>query len=408
MELRQYQIEIANKANEILNKLNIVYLVCEVRTGKTLMALETAKLFGANKVLFLTKKKAIQSILSDYKALNYNYDITVVNNESVHLIKDMYDLIISDEHHRNGAFPKPNNATKIIKEKFSHLPMIFLSGTPTPESYSQIYHQFWLSKYSPFKEYINFYKWANIFVNVKKKYLGYAVVNDYTDANQNKIKKIIDKYLITFTQEQAGFKTNVQETILEVKMLPITYSITKTLKKDNVYYGKNDLILGETAVKLMNKLHQLYSGTCILESGKGIIIDNSKLVFINEKFKNNKIAIFYKFQQELEMIKEFYKDTICFDLDTFDTTDKNIALQIVSGREGISLKNADYLIYLTPDYSATSYWQSRDRLTTMDRKENNVFWIFAKKGIENHIYKSIMNKKNYTLSQFKKDYHVRK
>lgn len=408
MELRQYQIEIANKANEILNKLNIVYLVCEVRTGKTLMALETAKLFGANKVLFLTKKKAIQSILSDYKALNYNYDITVVNNESVHLIKDMYDLIISDEHHRNGAFPKANNATKTIKEKFGHLPMVFLSGTPTPESYSQIYHQFWLSKYSPFKEYINFYKWANIFVNVKKKFLGYAEVNDYTDANQNKIKKVTDKYMITFTQEQAGFKTEVKETILEVEMKQIIYNIAKTLKKDNVYYGNNDFILGETAVKLMSKLHQLYSGTCILESGKGIIIDNSKLVFINEKFKNNKIAIFYKFQQELEMIKEFYKDTICFDLDTFDTTDKNIALQIVSGREGISLKNADYLVYLTPDYSATSYWQSRDRLTTMDRTENNVFWIFAKEGIENHIYKSIMNKKNYTLSQFKKDYYVRK
>ena len=104
------------------------------------------------------------------------------------------------------------------------------------------------------------------------------------------------------------------------------------------------------------------------------------------------------------MIKYFYKDAICFDLETFDSTNKNIALQIVSGREGISLKNADYLIYLTPDYSATSYWQSRDRLTTMDRKENNVFWIFAKGGIESYIYKSIMAKKNYTLSQFKKDY----
>lgn len=405
MKLRQYQIEIAKKANEILKELNIVYLVCEVRTGKTLMALETAKLFGANKVLFLTKKKAIQSILSDFKALNYNYDITVVNNESVHLIKDMYDLIISDEHHRNGAFPKPNNATKIIKEKFNHLPMIFLSGTPTPESYSQIYHQFWLSKYSPFKEYINFYKWANIFVNVKKKYLGYAEVNDYTDANQDKIKKLIDKYLITFTQEQAGFKTNVQETILEVEMLPITYSITKTLKKDNVYQGKNDLILGETAVKLMNKLHQLYSGTCILESGKGIILDNSKLIFINEKFKNNKIAIFYKFNQELQMIKEFYKDNICFDLETFDSTDKNIACQLQSFREGVSLKNADYIIFLNIEHSAITYFQAKDRMTTMERKANEVFYIFARGGIENHIYKSIMNKKNYTLSQFKKDYN---
>lgn len=408
MELRQYQIEIANKANEILKELRIVYLCCEVRTGKTLMALETAKLFGANKVLFLTKKKAIQSILSDFKALNYNYELTVINNESVHLIKDKYDLIISDEHHRNGAFPKPNNATKIIKEKFAYFPMIFLSGTPTPESYSQIYHQFWLSSYTPFKLYTNFYKWAKDYVDVKKKYLGYAEVNDYTDANQEKIKKTIDKYIITFTQEQAGFKTEVKETILEVEMLPTTYKIANTLKKDGIYHGKNDFILAETGVKLMNKLHQLYSGTCILESGNGFIIDESKLKFIHEKFKDNKIAIFYKFKMELEMITDFYGENVCFDLDTFDKTNKNIALQIVSGREGISLKNADYLVYLTPDYSATSYWQSRDRLTTMDRKENNVFWIFAKGGIENYIYKSIMSKKNYTLSQFKKDYHVRK
>jgi len=403
MELRQYQTEIANKANEILKELNIVYLCCEVRTGKTLMALETAKLFGANKVLFLTKKKAINSILSDFKALNYNYELTVANNESVHLIKDKYDLIISDEHHRNGAFPKPNKATKIIKEKFSNLPFIFLSGTPTPESYSQIYHQFWLSKHTPFKNYINFYKWVKDFVNVKQKHLGYGVINDYTDANQEKIKSITDKYMITFTQEDAGFKTNVKETILEVEMLPVIYKIAKELKKNNLYQGKNDLILADTAVKLMSKLHQLYSGTVILESGNGIILDDSKLVFINEKFKYNKIAIFYKFQQELEMIKLFYQDNICFDLETFDNTNKNIALQIVSGREGISLKNADYLIYLTPDFSATSYWQSRDRLTTMDRKENNIFWIFAKGGIESSIYKSIMAKKNYTLSQFKKD-----
>jgi superfamily II DNA or RNA helicase len=402
MELRQYQKELSYKGYEILKKLRIVYYAMEVRTGKTLTALETAKLYGSKKVLFLTKKKAINSILSDFKALNYNYELTVVNNESVHLIKDKYDLIISDEHHRNGAFPKPNNATKIIKEKFAYLPMIFLSGTPTPESYSQIYHQFWLSSYTPFKEYVNFYKWAKDYVNVKKKYLGYAEVNDYSDAYQDRIKKITDKFMITFTQEQAGFKTNVIETFLEVEMKPITYNIANSLKKNNLFEGSNDLILADTSVKLMSKLHQIYSGTVILESGKGIVLDNSKLKFINEKFQNNKIAIFYKFQMELEMIKDFYSDKVCFDLETFDATDKNIALQIVSGREGISLKKADYLVYLTPDYSATSYWQSRDRLTTMDRKENNVFWIFAKGGIENYIYKAISNKKNFTKSYFTK------
>jgi hypothetical protein len=405
MKLRDYQIEIANQANEKLNKYGLVYLVCEVRTGKTLMALETAKLFGAKKVLFLTKKKAIESILSDFNALKYQYDITVVNNESVHLIKDKYDLVISDEHHRNGAFPKPNGATKIIKEKFAHLPMIFLSGTPTPESYSQIYHQFWLSNYTPFKDYVNFYKWAKDYVNVKKKYLGYAEVNDYSAAYKDRIDKMVSKYIITFTQEQAGFSTTVNENILKVKMKPITYKITDILKKDNIFIGKNDLIIADSGAKLMSKLHQLYSGTCILDGGAAITIDNSKTEFIKEKFKSNKIAIFYKFQQELEMLKDTFKENLCFDLQEFDNSNKNIACQVLSFREGISLKNADYLVYLNIDYSAVTYWQSRDRMTTIDRKENNIYWVFSEGGIEQQIYKSVMNKKNFTLSIFKKENH---
>ena len=409
MELRQYQTEISQKGAEVLQKLKIVYLAMEVRCGKTLTSLEIAKLSGAKKVLFLTKKKAISSIEKDYFSFGYSdhFKMLIINNESLHLVTEKYDLLISDEHHRNGAFPKPNNGTKAIKEKYSQLPMIFLSGTPTPESFSQIYHQFWLSNNTPFKEYNNFYKWAKDYVNVKKKFLGYAEVNDYSEAYQEKIKKVVNKYMITFTQEQAGFTTSVKESIIEIEMLPITYRIANQLKRDKCFIGSSDMIIADTGAKMMSKLHQLYSGTCILESGDLKVIDKSKAEYIQNRWENNKIAIFYKFQAELEMLKEVFGDTICFDLDTFDNSNKNIALQIVSGREGISLKNADYLIYLTPDFSATSYWQSRDRLTTIDRKENEVFWIFAKGGIEQYIYKSIQNKKNYTLSIFKKDFDVR-
>ena len=74
--------------------------------------------------------------------------------------------------------------------------MIFLSGTPTPESYSQWFHQFWVSDYSPFKNYENFYKWAAEFVNVKLKYLGYAQVKDYSDADNKKIKGFIRHYVL--------------------------------------------------------------------------------------------------------------------------------------------------------------------------------------------------------------------
>jgi hypothetical protein len=65
------------------------------------------------------------------------------------------------------SYPKPSKYAKDIKQRFGDIPMIMLSGTPTPESYSQYYHLFWLSNNSPFKEYTNFYKWANEYVNIE-------------------------------------------------------------------------------------------------------------------------------------------------------------------------------------------------------------------------------------------------
>jgi len=402
-KLRDYQVDIANKAVKILKVNKIVYLAAEVRCGKTLMALETAKLFGANKVLFLTKKKAISSIVGDYNDFNYakHFSLEVMNDESMHKLLGDYDLVVHDESHRFGSFPKPGVGAKTFKKMFAGLPMIFLSGTMSPESYSQLYHQFWVSNASPFKKYTNFYKWANDFVKIKKKYLGSHEVNDYSDADREKVMSVIKDYVITFTQEQAGFSSEIEEEILYVLMSPLTYSMCSRLKKDLVVEGKEEVILADTPVKLQQKLHQMYSGTVKFESGNSMVFDTSKAGFIKNRFYGNKIGIFYKFKAELDALKEVFKDKLTTDIDEFNETDKSIALQIVSGREGISLRNAEYLVFYNIDFSATSYWQARDRMTTMDRKFNKVYWIFAQGGIESHVYKQVLNKKNFTLSHFK-------
>ena len=405
MKLRDYQEELSVQGAEILKKHKIVYIAMEVRTGKTLTALEIAKVYGSKNVLFITKKKAISSIEKDYKNFGYTFNLTVINNESLHLINGEYDLFISDEHHRNGAFPKPNKATKLIKQKYANLPMIFLSGTPHPESYSQIFHQFWISNNTPFGYYSNFYKWAKDFVNVKQKHLGFGIINDYSQAKMDILKPIIDKYFIRYTQKDAGFETSVNENILYCNMLESTYNIAKSLKKYKVVQGSLEVILADTAVKEMSKLHQIYSGTVKFESGKSMIIDHSKGLFIKDKFEGKKIAIFYKFKEEFNLLKEVFGDLLTDDLSEFDNSSKNIALQIVSGREGISLANAKYLVYFNIDFSAVSYWQSRDRLTTMERTTNDVYWIFSKGGIESKIYKAVSNKKDFTLSVFKKTYN---
>ena len=401
LQLREYQIKISAQAAEVLEHKKIVYLAMAVRTGKTITALNTAKLFGAKKVLFLTKKKAISSIQWDYDNFGFTFDLTVINDESLHLVTDIYDLIIHDEHHRFGAFPKPNKVAQLFKKRYSKLPMIFLSGTPTPESHSQWFHQFWISDYSPFKQYTNFYKWAVDYVDVKEKRLGYAVIKDYSQAKEQLIRRSIQHYIITFTQAQAGFTTSVNEMILECEMQPITNLIINKLKKNLVVKNTDgQVILGDTGVKLMQKIHQLSSGTCKFEDGTSKVIDKNKALFIHNKFKDIKIAIFYVFKEEWNALKSVYGDNLTNDVEEFDNTDKNIALQIVSGREGISLKNAKYLVYYNIAFSATSYWQSRDRLTTMQRQSNEIFWIFSKGGIELDIYKTVLKKKDYTLKIF--------
>ena len=211
IELRSYQKEIIEEAYPKLLRLNLLYLSMEVRTGKTLTALSLANKFTNTKgVLFVTKKKAIKSIENDYALLNPSYKITVINYESLHKIEGDFDIIIIDEAHSVGTYPKPSKRykdLKVIVSRYAYTKLIMLSGTPSPESYSQLFWQFRLSdRFSPFNKYANFYKWAKVFVDVQKKNLGYAIVNDYTQAYRDKIMEEIGKYFISYTQAEAGFK----------------------------------------------------------------------------------------------------------------------------------------------------------------------------------------------------------
>ena len=406
---RDYQSKISSDAVEILRRKKIVCLFMEVRTGKTITALETCKKFEAKRVLFITKIKAFSSIESDYNNFGYTYELTIINRESLHKIEtNDFDVVVIDEVHGYTSYPKPSKYHKDIKQRFGNIPMIMLSGTPTPESYSQYYHLFTLSNNSPFKEYSNFYKWANEYVDIQLKYLGYAQVKDYSNARKKDFWHLIRHSILTYTQEQAGFTTSINEMVLECEMKPITHAIIKKLHKDLVVISKDGKeIIADTGVKLQQKTHQLYSGTIKFEDGTYRVIDTSKAEFIKEKFKGYKIGIFYKFVAELEMLKSVFGNELTTDLNEFNSTDKNIALQIVSGREGISLSKADYLVFFNIDFSAVSYFQARDRLTTMARKENTIFWVFSNGGIEEKIYKAVQNKKDFTLDCFKKEYNIK-
>lgn len=414
MILRDYQESISTDAAKMLGWLKICYLSMEVRTGKTLTALAAADKYGATSVLFLTKKKAISDITMWYDKLNPAFKLICTNYEQIYTLSPSYkyDLVILDEAHGLGQFPTPSERTKELQKMCADKPIIYLSGTPTPESYSQLYHQFYVSSFSPFKDYKNFYAWAKDFVTLKKRYFYNREINDYSHADKEKVESLTKHLFISYTQAEAGFEQEIKEVVLKVQMQRGTYWLTDYLRKHRVYVGKDGQeILADTEVKLMNKMHQMFSGTVIPESKDAIVFDNSKATFIKQHFAGKKIGIFYKFTAEyIMLVSVFGSNRLTDDPAEFNSReDKNFVSQIQSGREGVNLATADCLVFLNIDYSAVSYWQARARLQAKDReREAVIYWIFAEGGIEEKIYQTVLGKKDYTLSHFKKDYQIKK
>lgn len=404
IQFRDYQETIATQAAYSLLANNIAYMAMEVRTGKTITALYAADIFDAKNVLFVTKKRAIPSIKADYEGLRpLSYTMTVTNFESAHKVTGEFDLVIIDEAHSIGSFPKPSERAKVLRTLCEGLPIIYLSGTPSPESYSQLYHQFWVSSFSPWKEYKTFYKWAKEFVSVVPKKINGYNINDYNNANQAKIKPYIESFMFTYTQSQAGFKKSITEQVLTVPMKKETSSLLTTLKKDKVAHLGDTAILADSPTVLLTKMHQISSGTVIDADGNYHIVDRSKAFAVRSKFIEQKIAIFYVFRSEFEMLKEVFPDWTDSPEEFQASSDKIFLGQFRSAREGVRLDTADALVFFNMEFSYLSWEQAKNRLQSKERtKEAIIYLIQSDCGIEQHIYDAVMNKMDFTLSYYGK------
>ena len=406
MKLYDYQEEFVQKAVPILNENNIVYLALYQRTGKTPISLTIAKKIGAKQVLFVTKKKAISSIKADFEKLSYNYSLEIVNYESLHKINETYDTIIIDEAHSGiSGYPKPSKSFKEL-QRIARLSecVIYLSGTPTPESYSQIYHQLQVSPYSPFKEYKSFYKWAKDYVDVTQERRGLYMVNDYSKAKKDIIDEKIKHLFLSMTQKEAGFESIIDEHFISVNMKEKTINYFKDLTNDRIITINEDEVVADTPAKLSQKLHQLSGGTMKMEDGSRVIIDDSKAIAIRDQFKNQKVVIFYKFIAERELLENIFEGKWTSCPDEFKNGHYDVFLaQYVSGREGINLSIADDIVFYNLDFSAVSYFQARERVSTRTKiNAVRLWWIFSDTGFEKKVHKALSNKKDFTISHYLK------
>lgn len=408
MKLRDNQKKAHDQIIRILNDNNICYLAGETRSGKTLTVLQVCQSMGFQKVLLITKKKAISSIRKDFDFGKFTYKLILINYASSHKIIDNdFDLVIYDESHALGAYPKPSKRTKNIRKKFYNIPCILMSGTPATESYSQFYHQFYVSRFSPFREYSNFYKWANDYVNKKQRNIGSHIINDYSYAVVSLIDQEINPLMVIMKKPDEGF-SEINETELYVEVPDKITSLVKRIIKDRAIEGNTGYILCDTPAKLQSKVHQITNGSVIININenetKSVILSDYKAKYIQQYFEGKKIAIMYYYQAELQILKEVFGENITTDLDEFNSSSKNIAIQQKT-TEGQNISAADCLVYYNFGFSGKDYIQSRDRLTIKGRETNEVFFILEKgKGINRQILKTVRDKKDYNSLSFKKDF----
>ena len=410
--LRPYQQAAADKLVGILTARRIAYLRGEVRCGKTFTAMEVIRQLGVERVLILTKKKAIKSIEADRDAYGLTDRVTITNFEQAgKLAKTSWGMVVVDEAHGVGSYPKPSKRWKHIRAM--HYSMVLLmSGTPSPESYSQLYHQLALGA-APWGGYKNFYRWADRYVNIREKRVGTGtVVKDYSGARAEDVLRDIEPLTVTVTQAQAGFETQIIETVHKVQMLPRTYRMAKRIMKDGVI-GKfradgkaGRTVLADPGAKAMSKLRQLYSGTVITEAHGAVVFDRSKVEYIQRTF-TTKHAILYTFNAEGDMLKAAYAGRWTDSPEAFNA-DLSLTFigQVRASREGVNLSTADDLIFFGIDYAALSYIQGRDRASYLGRdRANRVHWILADGGIETKVWEQVQGKTDYTLAHFRADKH---
>ena len=401
MELYEHQEELINQAKPILRKYKLVYIAAETRTGKTLAAIHLLK-DDFKKILVVTKKKAISSWNSDIKLSKVkNFD--VINYESIHKMDSKeYDVIVLDEAHSIGSYPKPSQRAKQLKEMAKDKSIVYLSATPSAETYSQIFHQLWVSSFTPFEE-KSFYKWYKNYGEEYSIFINGMFIKQYKRSYEDMIMDKINHLIVTMTKEKANFDVFVNERIHQVEVNENYLNALDYFRNNRIITIDGNEIVAETSASALNKLHQLNGGTIKVNDKLSLIVSNHKVNYIKENLGNDeKIVILCNYIKERDLLLTRLANSTDEVEEFKNGSFKYFIGHIKTFSEGVDFSYADSMIIYSLNFSATTYLQSKERLANKKRvKPIVVHYLFTKGGIDEYIYQAVSNKMNFTNSYYK-------
>lgn len=284
----------------------------------------------------------------------------------------------------------------IMKLKYKNL--ILLSGTPTSGRYERLYSQMKMLGWDISKTL--YYKQFIITDTILTQGFPIKIIRGYK--NVDRLKEKMREHGCRFLKTDEVFDLPKQIfTTVNIK----TSRDYQTFKRDRIVTIDGDKYVGDSALSRLlyerllcgafnkNKVDALKD---ILESS-----DDRIIIFYNFHFELNIIEdLCLKLNRPVSIINGQEKDLSCY-----EEYDNSVTLiQYQAGSMGLNLQKANKLIYFTPPLSSEYFEQSKKRIHRIGQDSTCFYYMLTcSHSVEEHIYKALAMRKDYTDRLFIND-----
>ena len=382
MNLLNSQKKAAKGLRKKLKRYNMALLSGEPRSGKTLSFLDVLKDY--KNPLVISQKNALPGIRKQAAALGVK--VTVTNFHQVKKYVNNFDIVVIDEAHRwVTGYPKRSTIWGEIREYTKGKPVIFSSGTLTPEGYSGLFNMLALSDHSPWSRYPRFTLWFEDYGKPYTMKINMIEVKKYDRTQEEKVMKDVRKYTVTITRKESGHVHEATDKLIEVPQSKEQRKIYRRLQKDLIIEKLN--LIADTPAKMLQKLHQVSGGFVKDEDGNTITLKhNPKMDWLQENMDPENTVVLAKYIAEQEALAEIFPHSG----------------SIKKNAEGVDYSHIRYMVIYSLDFSAATYEQARARQMNIGR-DHPVEIIYLMSGIDKAVYKAVSMKKNFTASWYRRN-----
>ena len=279
MEPRPAQLDMAKQCLAVLREHRLVYLAAQERTGKTLTSLLVGENY--NRLLVITKKKALDGWNETLDAYKPSCSITLTNYHNVWKIRERFDLVILDEAHNYiSSFPKIGKTAAQIRQQKGENKNIYdavrrvcrqtlimyMSATPHAQGHQMLYHQFSVSSASPWRMYDNFYQWFRRYGKPYTIKIQGVPINQYDKCHNDDIADSCKHLFVTKTRAEVGIVHEPVDKVHYVTLSEATAELYNELMTHSIVeITPEHELVGDTTSKLRTSLHALEGGTYIID-----------------------------------------------------------------------------------------------------------------------------------------------